>query len=95
MRFITAAAFLASATFVAAQNATFPCLKESELDAKLPECAKACQQAAVKADGCDDYEDVGCHCQKTGLLGNLLIPCLTNSTCTIDELNGMMRCAEC
>ena len=86
MKFIVAA-LVASASLVLAQNQTFPCLTESELDAKVPACAKACQHAALSADGCP-YEDVGCHCLKTGFLGSLLVPCLSNSTCTLQDLEG-------
>lgn len=80
---------LASASVVVAQNATFPCLTETELDSKIPECARECQKTAIINDGCD-YEDVGCHCLNTGLLGNYLIPCLANSTCSSDDLTGKL-----
>jgi hypothetical protein len=86
MKFIVAA-LVASASLVLAQNQTFPCLVESQVDAQVPACAKACQHAALLADGCP-YEDVGCHCLKTGFLGTLLVPCLANSTCTTQDLEG-------
>lgn len=84
---VTFALVLASATAIVAQNATFPCLTESELDRKIPECARECQKTAILNDGCD-YEDVGCHCLNTGKLGDYLIPCLLNSTCGVEDLTG-------
>src|ERR1700753_2461677 len=86
MKFI-AAVIVASASLAFAQNQTYACLTESQLDAQVPACAQACQHAALSADGCD-YDDVGCHCLKTGLIGNLLVPCLSNSTCTTQDLEG-------
>jgi hypothetical protein len=91
MKFINIAAFLASAALVSAQNATYACLKESQLDAKIPDCAKSCQQMAIHQDGCTDYEDVACHCLATNAIGDLLGPCLANSTCTTDELTGKVQ----
>jgi len=87
MKFLVAA-LVASASLVLAQNQTFPCLTEPELDAKVPACAQACQHAALAADGCP-YNDVGCHCLKTGFLGSLLVPCLSNSTCTLQDLEDL------
>jgi CFEM domain len=84
MKFIIAAV-VASASLAFAQNQTFPCLTESQFDTQVPACAAACQHLALTSDGCP-YEDVGCHCLKTGLIGNIIEPCLANFTCTTADL---------
>jgi hypothetical protein len=67
----------------------FPCLTETQLDKTIPVCASACQKKAFAADGCA-YEDVGCHCSKSGLLLDILVPCLINSTCTQAEVTSKL-----
>jgi hypothetical protein len=80
-------AFLASVPLVFAQNKTFSCLTESQLDTWVPLCAQECQQWAFHSDGCD-YDDIACHCMKTGYLEDAMAPCLWNSTCTEDDFVG-------
>jgi hypothetical protein len=70
----------------------FACLTETELDKTIPVCASECQKKAFAADGCA-YEDVGCHCSKSGLLLGILVPCLINSTCTQAEVTSTISFA--
>jgi hypothetical protein len=71
---------------------TFACLTETEMDKTIPACASECQKKAFAADGCA-YEDVGCHCSKSGLLLGILVPCLINSTCTQAEVTSRLSFA--
>jgi hypothetical protein len=89
------AVLLSLAASVLAQNVTnssipeFPCLIEPELDSLLPSCAKNCQQLAIRQDGCEDYDDVACHCSKTFIIGEILGPCLLwNSSCGMNDTTG-------
>jgi hypothetical protein len=90
------AALLGFVASVLSQNVTnsssipmFPCLIESELDKILPVCAQACQQKAVWQDGCEDYDDIACHCSQTFAIGEILGPCLLmNSSCGLNDTNG-------
>jgi len=100
MKVTNFALLLASASYVRAwsggswSNSTveeFPCLTESKLDAQVPACAQSCQQTALAADGCDDYEDVACHCAATAAIGDILTPCLANSTCSSDDLTALQN----
>ena len=91
MKFSIAAILLSATTVLAWNQTTYPCLTESELDAQIPPCAKSCQQSALRSDGCNPYDDVSCHCLKTGYISNVLSTCLSNSTCTQSDLVGKLR----
>lgn len=90
MKFFAVLATLMVAA-VAVDNSTYACMKESDIDKQVPACAVACQQQALHADGCTDYDDISCHCKNTGAVANILTPCLANSTCSGQDLAGKCK----
>jgi hypothetical protein len=98
---VTLASFVFSQqNFTNSSMPMFPCLIEPELDNIIPNCAKECQQMALAHDGCDDYDDVACHCSRTEIIGEILAPCLLfNSSCgsndTVGEQNLQVVIIRC
>ncbi|CEJ62238.1 Putative CFEM domain protein [Penicillium brasilianum] len=68
----TAAAALGAVAIVSAQLSS------------IPQCSLNCLTTALGADGCSELTDFACHCQKTGLVAQV-VPCVQQACDVADQ----------
>ncbi|PKX94925.1 putative GPI anchored protein [Aspergillus novofumigatus IBT 16806] len=50
----------------------------------IPQCSLTCLTSALGADGCSELTDFACHCQKTGLVEQV-VPCVQQACDVTDQ----------
>ncbi|GIK04232.1 hypothetical protein Aspvir_008311 [Aspergillus viridinutans] len=50
----------------------------------IPQCSLSCLTSALGADGCSELTDFACHCQKTGLVEQV-VPCVKQACDVADQ----------
>ncbi|GFF56497.1 CFEM-domain-containing protein [Aspergillus udagawae] len=50
----------------------------------IPQCSLKCLTSALGADGCSELTDFACHCQKTGLVEQV-VPCVKQACDVTDQ----------
>ncbi|KAF7170284.1 hypothetical protein CNMCM5623_002745 [Aspergillus felis] len=50
----------------------------------IPQCSLSCLTSALGADGCSELTDFACHCQKTGLVEQV-VPCVKQACNVADQ----------
>ncbi|GES56796.1 CFEM-domain-containing protein [Aspergillus terreus] len=51
----------------------------------IPPCSLKCLTSALGADGCSELTDFACHCQKAGLVEQV-VPCVKQACDVVDQL---------
>lgn len=93
MQFSTTISMLAVLTAFASAQTASQNATAAALAAQVPECARACDDAAITKVGCN-LDDYSCHCAHGSQLSTIIPPCLKNSTCTPTDLQSMFLSSD-